>query len=95
MDFALIVLPIIAIIVICQLLHLRFVYTLVLVIVLGFISTEIVDYIYCSVLKPECEPEALKRAGMFFHSCIVIFFSLLANWGINELIKYWKGRHVS
>lgn len=69
--------PVLIIVAVSQLVQLRMHFTLLLVVVLGFISTEIVDYLYCSILKTQCELDALNRVGMFIHSCIVIFLSLL------------------
>jgi len=96
MDFALnLGLPILVIVVISQLLELRLFYSLVLIVALGFISSEIVDYIYCSVLETQCELDALNSVGKFIHSSIVIFFSLFISFGINGVLRKRKGQHVS
>lgn len=39
---------------------------------LGVLSSFIVDFMFCSVLQTQCEPDPLNAVGLFFNSLYVI-----------------------
>jgi predicted membrane channel-forming protein YqfA (hemolysin III family) len=65
-------LPVIVILLIVTMLKLKPLSSYISIIGLGVLSSFIVEFVFCSVLKIQCEPDALNAVGLFFHSLFVI-----------------------
>ena len=65
-------LPVIVILLFVTMLKLKPLSSYMAIVGLGGLSSFIVDFIFCSVLKTQCEPDALNAVGLFFHSLYVI-----------------------
>lgn len=70
-----IVLPVLIILLIVIPLKLRAIFSFLLIITLSVCSPFIVNFVYCSVLSYECQPDALKAAGYLLLTLYVIVIS--------------------
>ncbi len=64
--------PVIVILLIVARLKLKPLTSYMTIVGLGILSSFIVEFVFCSVLKTQCEPDALNVVGIFFHSFYVI-----------------------
>lgn len=64
--------PVIVILLVIVTLKLRELLSYLTIVGLGVISTLTVEFLFCSVLKTQCEPDPLNSVGLIIHSFIVI-----------------------
>ena len=64
--------PVIVILLVIVPLKLRELFSYFAIVGLAVMSTFTVEFIFCSVLKTQCEPDALNSVGLIIHSFIVI-----------------------
>ena len=64
--------PVVFILAIALALKLKSPFHDLLIVVLAVCSTFVVDFVFCSVLSPQCEPVALKAVAYIVHPFLVI-----------------------
>lgn len=65
-------LPAIVILLLITTLKLKPLFSYMAIVGLGVLSSFVVDFFFCSVLKTQCEPDPLNAVGLIFHSFYVI-----------------------
>jgi hypothetical protein len=64
--------PVIVILLVIVTLKLRELFSYLAIVGLAVMSTFTVEFLFCSVLKTQCEPDPLNSVGLIIHSFIVI-----------------------
>ncbi|AGP84383.1 hypothetical protein I607_02865 [Alteromonas mediterranea U4] len=64
--------PVIVILLIVISLKLNALFSYLTIVGLGIASSFTVEYVFCSVLKTQCEPDPLNSIGLLFHSLLII-----------------------
>ena len=62
---------------------------------LGVLSSFAVEFFFCSVLKTQCESDALNAVGLLFLSLYVIVISAVIYAILPRKFKKHRGDHVS
>lgn len=81
-------LPVLVIVTVALFLKLSFLKSVLIMVTLAICSTVIVDFVFCSILQTQCEPDALNAVGYFFHALLVVVISLV----IYSLLRHWFQR---
>ncbi|GEM_PF-460785 len=71
-DTVIIGMPVIVILLLVAMLRLKPLSSYMAIVGLGVLSSFIVEFVFCSALKTQCEPDPLNAVGLFFHSVYVI-----------------------
>ncbi len=67
--------PALVILGLVTIIKLNSIFSYVLIILLGILSTYVLNYTYCNILGFECKPDSLNALGEIIHSGLVIVIS--------------------
>lgn len=96
MQIALILgLPVLVILLIVLKLKLNQLFSYVLIAGFGIVSTYTVEFVFCSILKTQCEPDPLNLIGFILHSFYVIVISWVIYTILPGRFKKHRGEHFS
>ena len=96
MQTALIIgLPVLIILLLVTMLKFKPIFSYMAIVGLGVLSSFVVEFLFCSVIKTQCEPDPLNAVGLIFHSLYVIVICAIIYTTLPRKLKKRHGEHVS